>query len=245
MLTERLIAIIFGSCCLLLVIGAILIIWRGIHRHRQGSDVIEQRGWQRLPDHTNVMPGWDGWPFMDAVEPGRASDIVTGDHRGTRFLTLRWTQKDHQGPPRANSTNNAIDRYNIVALQTEITYPHLTIVRGRHKIHRHKQRSGPSEFETGDANFDHRWQTLGDPEFGHAILTQEVRDLMDDSHGAWVFQPGWITRVTRWTFYSGEEQAIEEMEKIIAPLRAVPADVWRRYGGAPRFLSGAHPGHDG
>lgn len=60
---------------------------------------------------------------------------------------------------------------------------------------------------------------------------------MDDvDRGAWVFQPGGVTRVGPWRFYAGEDGMILSMEEIVSPLRQVPADVWRRHGGAPVFL---------
>jgi hypothetical protein len=42
--------------------------------------------------------------------------------------------------------------------------------------------------------------------------------------------------VVPWTFYAGEDRMLEELERLAGPLRAVPTEVWARYGGAPRFL---------
>ena len=99
-----------------------------------------------------------------------------------------------------------------------------------------KQHPGISDFDTGDERFDRRWQTLGDADFGRAILTPQVRAVIDEDDHAWVFQPGWVTRVVPFSFYGGEDKAIEEVETMVEPLRSVPSHVWEQYGGIPRFL---------
>lgn len=234
-MSEQVIAAAFGSCCVLLIIGAIAIVWSSIRRYRSGTDKLQEQGWRRLPEGTEVTTGWDGWPFLEAIAPGRANDIVLGEHRGVQLMTLRWTQQEHRAD--ADSAKDSFETYNIVALRTEVSYPHLSVVRGRRSLRSYQQHSGVSEFATGDDHFDRRWQTLGDADFGRAILTPQVRAAMDQDSEAWVFQPGWITRVnSRWVFYGGEDKAIEEVEKMVEPLRSVPAHVWEQYGGAPRFL---------
>lgn len=233
-MSERLIALAFGAVCLLLVIGAIAIIWSSVRRARAGDATITERGWRRLPTGSDVTSGWVGWPFIEGVEPGNATDIVVGEHRGVELMTLRWRQKEHRrggedGP-------DAFDEYNIVALRTEVAYPPLSIVRGKRSVHPWQQHPGMEAFSTGDEHFDRRWQVLGDADFGRALLTPQVRAAIDERDDAWAFQPGWVTRVTPWTFYAGEERAITEVETMIAPLRSVPVDVWERYGGPPRFI---------
>lgn len=232
-MSEKVILAVFGAVCLLLVIGAIAIIWSSVRRYRAGSATIEEQGWRRLPDGTEVTAGWDGWPFLDAIEAGKATDIVLGEHRGAQLMTLRWTQREHRSPGRDGA--DAFDSYNIVALRTDVTYPHLSVIRGT-KLRTDQQHAGASDFDTGDERLDRRWQTLGDADFGRAILTPQVRAVIDEDNHAWVFQPGWVTRVVPFSFYGGEDKAIEEVEKMVEPLRSVPAHVWEQYGGIPRFL---------
>lgn len=98
-----------------------------------------------------------------------------------------------------------------------------------------KQHPGISDFDTGDERFDRRWQTLGDADFGRAILTPQVRAVIDEDDHAWVFQPGWVTRVAPFSFYGGEDKAIE-VDTMVEPLRSVPTHAWEQYGGIPRFL---------
>jgi hypothetical protein len=228
-------AVIFGSVVTLLLVAGVLVVVSALRRRNRGEANLVEHGWQRLPDDADVVPAWDGWPFRRALEPGDARDVVVGHHLGARFMCLRWTQLEVD-PGGGAADRGERERYNIVALATEHSYPHLTVVRGRHRIHRERQHGPVTELETGDARFDRRWQTLGDPEFGRAILTEEVRAVMDELDHAWVFQPGWVTRVVPWTFYAGEDRMLEELERLAAPLRAVPHEVWSRYGGAPRFL---------
>jgi hypothetical protein len=228
-------AVIFGSAAALLLVAGILVVVRAVRRQGRGAARLAERGWERLPDGADVVSGWDGWPFRRALEPGTARDVVVGDHQGVRFMCLRWTQLEVD-PGGGAADRGERERYNIVALATEHEYPHLTVVRGQHRIHRDRQHDVVSEFETGDALFDRRWQTLGDPGFGLAVLSEGVRAAMDELDHAWVVQPGWVTRVVPWTFYAGEDRMLEELERLAAPLRAVPHEVWSRYGGAPRFL---------
>lgn len=235
-------AIVFGSLFALLLLGAVVIVVNAVRRSRKGQDAIAQRGWTKLPDGADVVVGWDGWPFREALEPGKARDVVVGQHQGVDLMCLRWTQREHAGHEASREDH---ERYNIVALRTEHTYPHLSVVRGGNRIDPTKQHAGVAAFETGDDRFDRRWQTLGDEEFGRSLLVPEVRAAMDERDHAWVFQPGWVTRVVPWTFYAGEDRMLEEIDHLVAPLRLVPNDVWRRYGGAPRFLQNLGHGHVG
>jgi hypothetical protein len=228
-------AVVFGSLFAILLLGMVLVVASAVRRRGRGAATLEERGWERLPDGAEVLVGWDGWPFLRALEPGEARDIVVGDHQGARFMCLRWSQLESD-PGGGAADRGERERYNVVALATEHDYPHLTIVRGRHRISRDRQHEGVAAFDTGDTRFDDRWQTLGDAEFGRAVLTAEVRSAMDDLDHAWVFQPGWVARVVPWTFYAGEDRMLEELERLAAPLRAVPHEVWSRFGGAPRFL---------
>lgn len=236
-------AIIFGSLFLLILLGAVVIVVNAVRRSKKGEDAIAQRGWTKLPDGADVVPGWDGWPFLEALKPGKARDVVVGHHQGVEFMCLRWIQREYAAHEASREDH---ERYNIVALRTEHTYPHLSVIRGGNRIDPTKQHPGVTAFETGDDRFDRRWQTLGDEEFGRALLAPEVRAAMDERDHAWVFQPGWIARVVPWTFYAGEDRMLEEIDHLVAPLRLVPNDVWGRHGGAPRFLGslghGAGPG---
>jgi hypothetical protein len=36
--------------------------------------------------------------------------------------------------------------------------------------------------------------------------------------------------------WNREDKMLEELDKLAAPFRAVPAEVWARYGGPPDFL---------
>ncbi len=231
--TVPLPAIAFGAVLVLLVVGVVLVVVRGVRRSRRGEDRIAQHGWTRIPDGADVTAGWIGWPFDRATEPGEARDVVTGQYQGAHFLHLRWHQ--HEGSTRGGGSSDNED-YNIVALRVEQSYPHLSVVRGQHRIDRARLTSQTAELETGDARFDRRWQTLGDAELGRAVLTPEVRAAMEEQGHGWAFQPGSITRVAPWTYYAGEEAMTEELDRLAALLRLVPAEVWRRHGGAPRFL---------
>lgn len=233
-MSERIVALVFGLVCLLLVIGAIAIIWSSVRRAKAGDATIAERGWRRLPKGTDVTAGWTGWPFVEGIEPGNAKDIVIGEYRGVEMMTLRWRQRENRLTGQSGS--DAFDEYNIVALRTEVTYPPLSIVRGKRSVHAGEQHPGMEAFPTGDERFDRRWQALGDADFGRALLTPQVRAAIDEHDFAWAFQPGWVTRVTPWTFYGGEERAITELETMVEPLRAVPLEVWERYGGVPRFI---------
>ena len=127
----------------------------------------------------------------------------------------------------------------------EQSYPHLSVVRGNHKVDRSRLTAETAEFETGDDRFDRRWQTLGDAEFGRSVLSPEVRAALDADNHALVFQPGSITKVRPWRYYAGEAQMTEDLDQLAAVARLVPAEVWRRYGGAPKFLQSLGHGQVG
>lgn len=230
------IALGFVVFLVLLLLAMALVVRSSVRRQKQGRELAEQRGWQRHPDGTEVVAGWDGWPFVRALDrledKSTVKDVLTGYHNGARFLSLRYSQHESG---RGSGTSD-IERYNMVALATEHTYPHLSIVRGSHRAPRDGLGPGLEEFEVGDDTFDSRWQTLGDADFGRAVLTPEVRAAIDDLDHAWVFQPGWVVRVTPWTFHSGEDRMLEELDKLAAPLRKVPHEVWARFGGPADFL---------
>lgn len=227
-------AVIFGLAMALLLVAVVLVVRNASRRKRAADANIERRGWRRLPDAADVTAGWDGWPFLVARRPGRSTDVLVGEYDGVEFMSLRWSQLESgRGRRRGGDT----DRYSIVALRCEHDFPHVSFSRGDHKVHRGSQHPGAGDFEVDDEGFDRRWQLLGDADFGRALLTPDVRAVMDEHDGAWVFQPGWVTRVTRWTFYSGEEAMLEELHRAAAPWRCVPHEVWRRYAGAPRFVS--------
>jgi len=232
--------IVFGSLGVLLLLAMFLVVVNAVRRRGRGRAALEERGWERRPDGEDVVAGWDGWPFLRALRPGTARDIVVGHQEGALFMCLRWVQREADGTDGA-ARDGESERYSIVALATEHDYPHLSVVRGRRRIGQDRQRAGFEDFDTGDSGFDQRWQTLGDADFGRAVLTAEVRAAMDELDHAWVFQPGWVTRVVPWSFYAGEDRMLEEMDRLVAPLRAVPPEVWDRYGGAPRFLSARGP----
>ncbi len=236
-------AIIFGAVLVLLLLGAVLIVVRGLRKSRRGEDRIAQNGWTRIPTGTDVAAGWRGWPFDRGTKPGEARDIVTGQYQGVHFLHLRWHQ--HEGSTRGASSTSDNEEYNIVALRVEQDYPHLSVVRGKHRIDRDRLTAETAELETGDDRFDRRWQVVGDAEFGRAVLTPEVRAAMEEQDHGWAFQPGSITRVAPWTYYAGEDAMTDELDRLAALVRLVPADVWRRYGGAPRFLQSLGHGQVG
>jgi hypothetical protein len=224
-------AIILGILAVLLVVGMALVVGSAVRRSKRGSATIEERGWTRLPDGDEVVAGWQGWPFARAKKPGTARDIVVGHHQGVRFMSLRWSQLE--GDPDGVSNSGDRERYSIVALAVEHRYPPLSVVRGSHRIHPGREGAGSAALVTDDPGFDRRWQAVGDVEFGRAVLTPEVRELIDGCDFGWAFQPGWVTRVTPWRHYAGEDQVLEELEGLAALLRAVPVEVWQRYGGVP------------
>lgn len=228
-MNESVVAVVFGSCCLLLVVGGVAIVVSAVRRQRRGSQHAQQQGWERVPDGTDVVAGWQDWPFTEAIrEGGRTNDVLTGVHAGVRFMSLRWSQLESgRGEGGGDS-----ETYNVVAVATRHRYPRLSVVRGRHY---HGVPEG--RFETGDPRFDRRFDTFGDAAFGADLLTEPVRAAIDEHGHALVFQPGWITRVTPWTFYSGEERMIDELEALLAPLRLVPPQVWSTHGGPPDFLT--------
>lgn len=227
-------AIIFGTAFALVVLAMVLVVVRSVRRSNRGEAAVEERGFQRLPDDSfQALAGWEGWPFARAIRPGgRIRDAVVGEHRGVRFMSLRWTQQEPD--PGEGQTDS--ESYNIVAIAVEQDFPRLSVVRGNHKMGREQLTANVPEFEVGDGRFDRRWQTVGDPAFGQAVLTEQARATIDDLGSGFAFQPGWVTRVTPWRFWSGEDQMFEELEKAAAPWHHVPAEVWQRYGGAPRFL---------
>jgi hypothetical protein len=227
-------AIVFGSLFALLLLAMVLVVVNAVRRSKKGAARIEERGWSRLPDGEEVVAGWHGWPFDRAKEPGTARDIVVGEHQGVRFMSLRWSQLE--GNPEGVANSGDRERYNIVAVAVEHSYPPLSVVRGSHRIHPGRESAGTVPFDTGDQRFDGRWQTVGDEEFGRAVLTPEVRAVIDDLDFGWAFQPGWVTRVTPWRHYAGEDTMVQRIEEAAAPWRHVPGEVWSRYGGAPRFL---------
>jgi hypothetical protein len=226
-------AIVLGSLFLLVVVAALLVVLAAVRRKRQGDDRIARQGWRRLPDGSDVVAGWDGWPFAVALEPGRASDVVVGEVEGVDFTSLRW----HQQEPGRGSARTDAETYNLVALRCEAHVPPLSVVRGR-RVPASHQHDAAREVEVGDARWDRRWQVLGDAGAARALLTPEVRQAVDDvDDGAWVFQPGWVVRVTRWTFWAGDDGMLEEVHRAAAPWRHVPAEAWAAYGGRPRFVT--------
>lgn len=227
---------VFLSLLALLVVAAVLLVVRAVRKHREGQEVLTQRGWTALPDEAgrDVVAGWRGWPFDRGTKPGRATDIATGQYQGVHFLHLRWIQ--HEGSTRGGPSSD-IEEYTILALRVEQSYPHLSVIRGEHKIDRSRLTEETAAFDTGDDRFDRRWQTLGDAEFGRAVLTPEVRAALDADNHALVFQPGSITKVRPWRYYAGDDQMTADLDQLAAVARLVPTEVWRRYGGAPRFLS--------
>lgn len=227
-------AIILGSLFALLLVGMVLVVVSAVRRSKQGSAKIQERGWTRLPDGEDVVSGWQGWPFARAKKPGTARDIVVGEHQGARFMSLRWSQLE--GHPEGVANSGDRERYNIVAVAVEHQYPPLSVIRGSHRIDPGREGAGSAAFDTGDQRFDRRWQTVGDVEFGRAVLTPEVRAVIDDLDFGWAFQPGWVTRVTPWRHYGGEDAMLEQIGEVAAPWRGVPSEVWNRHGGAPRFL---------
>jgi hypothetical protein len=223
--------IVFGSFFVLLLLAMVLVVANAVRRSKRGKASIQQHGWTRLPDGEDVVAGWQGWPFARAKEPGKARDVVAGEHQGVRFMSLRWSQLE--GNPEGVANSGDRERYSIVALAVEHRYPPLSVIRGDRRIHPGREPAGSVAFETGDERFDRRWQTVGDAEFGRAVLTPDVRALVDAHDFGWAFQPGWVTRVTPWRHYSGEDGVLEELNLVAALLRAVPAEVWHRHGGAP------------
>lgn len=219
----------------LLAVAAVLIVVRAVRKQQAGQEELSKRGWTALPDEAgpDLVAVWRGWPFARATKPGRAKDIATGQYQGVHFLHLRW----HQLEGSATSGTSDAEEYTILALQVEQQYPHLSVVRGKHKVDRSQLTEETAELETGDDHFDRRWQVMGDAEFGRAVLTPEVRAALDADNHALVFQPGSITKVRPYRYYAGDEQMTADLDQLAAVVRLVPAEVWRRYGGAPRFLS--------
>lgn len=237
-------AIVFLCLFALLVVTAVLLVVRAVKRQRAGEDQLQHRGWTRLPDEAgpDVTSGWRGWPFDRATKPGHATDIATGQYQGVHFAHLRWSQ--HEGST-SGGANSDVESYTILALRVEQSYPHLSVIRGNYKVDRSRLTEETAEFETGDARFDRRWQILGDAEFGRAVLGPEVRAALDADNHALVFQPGSITKVRPWRYYAGEDQMTEDLDQLASVVRLVPAEVWRRYGGAPRFLQSLGHGQVG
>lgn len=231
--------IIFGSLCVLLVLVAVLVVVRSVRRQRAGASRIEERGWRRLPDGSDVMAGWDGWPFLVASEPGKVNDIVVGEVDGVEFMSLRWSQTESG----RGESGGDLERYNMVALRGPTSLPHLSVVRGDHRVGRGAA-AGLADVEVGDRRFDGRWQLLGDADLARGLLTAEVREVLDRIDvGAWVVQPGWLVRVTTWRFWAGDDGMLEELEHAAAPWRAVPTEVWQRHGAVPRLPEQPGRGH--
>ncbi|KQT93464.1 hypothetical protein ASG49_00050 [Marmoricola sp. Leaf446] len=235
---------VFLSLLALLVVAAVLLVVHAVKKQGAGQEELSQRGWTALPDEAgpDVVAGWRGWPFDRGTKPGDARDIATGQYQGVHFLHLRWNQHEGSTNGGASSDNES---YTILALRVEQQYPHLSVVRGNYKVDRSRLTEETAEFETGDARFDRRWQTLGDAEFGRAVLSPEVRAALDADNHALVFQPGSITKVRPWRYYAGEDQMTEDLDQLAAVVRLVPTEVWKRYGGAPRFLQSLGHGQVG
>lgn len=236
------IAIGFIVFFVLLALAMVLVVRNAAARAKRGRQQADERGWQHHPESLDFVAGWDGWPFLAGLErladKARVTDVMTGHHHGADFLSLRYSHHESGG----GDARSEIERYNIVALRTAHDHPHLSVIRGRHKIHKDSLRPGMEEFQVGDTGFDKRWQLIGDADFGRALLTPEVRAIMDDLDQSWVFQPGWVVRVTPWTFWSGEDKMLEELDNLARPLRAVPTETWAAYGGPPDFLGSlGHP----
>ncbi|GAB3988269.1 hypothetical protein [Nocardioides marmoraquaticus] len=228
-------AIIFGSLFALLLVAVVLVVLNAVRRSRRGDDRIQLQGWQRLADGSDVMAGWDGWPFLIALEAGKVSDIVVGELEGVEFMSLRWSQLE---PPHGGGPAGDVERYNMVAVRCETPVPPFSVVRGEHKVKTWERHEQAQAFEVGESRFDRRWQTLGDAGAGRALLVPEARAVVDEVDlGAWVFQPGWAVRVIPWTFWGGEDRMVEEVHRAVAPWRHVPAETWAAYGGPPRFVT--------
>ncbi|GAB3654516.1 hypothetical protein GCM10027596_06430 [Nocardioides korecus] len=218
----------------LLAVAAVLVVLRARARKQRGQDAVESRGWTPLPEATPLVAGWDGWPFAAAREPGRASDAVAGELQGCRFMAFTWHQREMSAQ---GSVADGTERYSVVALATEQSYPLLSAVRGRSKMHRGHQHPGLTEVELGDPGFERHWRALGDPDFVRGVLTPEVRAELERVGESVSVQPGWVVRVVwPWAFFAGEDRMVEELQKLAAPFRAVPAATWAAYGGAPRFV---------
>lgn len=228
-------AIIIFSFWGLILLAAVAVVLHSVRRKRQGDDRITRQGWRRLPDGSDVMAGWDGWPFLVALKPGRLNDIVVGEVEGVEFMSLRWSQHESG---RGDGGGTDIERYNMIALRCEARVPPLSVIRGEHKVNKWERHEQAQDFEVGDRRFDRRWQTLGDADAGRALLVPAVQQAMDDiGIGAWVFQPGWVVRVVKWTFWAGDDVMLEEVHRAAAPWRHVPAEAWAAYGGQPRFTT--------
>ena len=218
----------------LLAVALVVVVVRARARKQRGQDALASRGWSRLPEATPLVAGWDGWPFVTARAPGRASDAVVGELHGCRFMAFTWRQRELG---RQGSEAGHTDRYSVVALATEQSYPLLCAVQGRSKVHPGHQHPGLTDVELGDPGFERDWRALGDPDFVRAVLTPDVRAVLEQVGESVSVQPGWVVRVVwPWAFYAGEDRMVEELEKLAAPFRAVPAGTWAAYGGAPRFV---------
>lgn len=217
----------------LLLLACVLVVGNAVRRSRAGRARVEQHGWRRLPDDADVTAGWNGWPFLAARKPGRSTDVVTGNVDGVEFVSLRWVQSE----PGRGRSRTEIERYNIVGLRCETDLPHLSVVRGNHRVRPGQQVRGVEEVETGSREVDRRWQLLGDQSLADDLLVPEAVAVMEELGGAWVFQPGWVTRVVRWSFWSGEDAMVAELRRAAAPWRQVPQETWSRWGGTPDFLT--------
>jgi len=218
----------------LLAVAAVLAYLRARARRQRGQDALASHGWTRLPEATSVVAGWDGWPFVDARGSGRATDAVVGELEGCRFMAFTWHRR---GVPQGPDESRDRERCSVVALATEQSYPLLQAVQGRSKMHRGHQHPGLTEVELGDPGFERHWRALGDPDFVRAVLTPEVREVLERVGESVSVQPGWVVRVVwPWAFFAGEDRMVEELQKLAAPFRAVPAQAWAAYGGAPRFV---------
>ena len=224
--------IILGVWVLLLVVAALVVV-HTLRRRRRGGDAIEARGWTRLPEATGLVSGWVGWPFVTSYEPGRASDGVVGELQGCRFMAFTW----HYRRPDGDTAKGEAERCSVVALATEQSYPRLKVVKGWWGSGRGPEQPGLADVELGDQQLDRRWDVQGDEGFARGVLTPEVLALLERVGESLSVQPGWVVRVvTPWAFFAGEDRMVEELQKLAAPFRVVPAQTWAAYGGAPRFV---------
>lgn len=169
-----------GGVIALLLIAALIIVAITVMQSaadRERSQALEDwargRGWRYDRERPEMVGLFRGSPFKDGSSDARVRHVISGEHRGHRFLAYEYSYTSTLTTAQGSLTAN--ERYGVVVVGTRAT-PILE-VRRTHPGHVLLAAAGVRDIEVGDRDFDDVFHVAGDDEeFAACTLTPRVRE---------------------------------------------------------------------
>lgn len=203
----------------ILVVGVVVSVVQHRAKTQRMHLFAHQNGWQFLRADNALARRYTGAPFGRGSSR-RAIHVVTGPHRGTRFVAFEYQYTERSGD---DSTTH---RFTVVAIDLPAHRPRLEVTRET-RTSRFLGRFGLRDLQLEDERFNHTFRVSTDHDrFAYDVLDPPMVEWLL-ARGSYPFRFGGDHLLT-WRSGGIEPGAVLTMLCYVCDLRdRVPPFVWR------------------